>query len=719
MITFRIDPSLMRTPLVIAAAVIVSACAAKVPPAAPKPPEPALEEKASWILRLEDQRALRDPATDPPPPPPAPVRGQKPAGLPAEPLPPPPPDLVRLLGDAQARIRRRAALAIGRVGLVEGVAPLTKVLSDTDPEVRQMAAFALGLIGDSSAKEPLIAALRDPSPLVQSSAAEALGLIGDRTAADAVGQLAAAIVRSGAVAQTPGPEGDGVRDTPVGALRLAIFALVRLNAYDQLAGAVLDSAQPRVRWWPVAFALQRLEDPRALPALRALANDPNPYTRAFAVKGLGAMKDRAAVPLLTPLVEGPDRAVAVESIRALGRIGDQAGAAPLLKLIAAVKGDPTLRLEAVTAVGGIKGDGVIDLLLDILGDPSPPVRAAAIRSLAQLDPENFITVLSGLDPDPNWSVRSALATVLGTLPPETSLPRLEAMRDDADERVIPAVVTSLAALKASGAVEAIGARLKTGDPIVRAAAATALGRLKPASGPAALSEAYKTGLKDTTYVARGAALAALTEYGAAVATPTLIEALSDTDWAIRVRAAALLKQLDPSSDAGLKIRPAPTGRPESAYEASRLLSPPVSTHVFIDTDRGTIQVELAVIDAPLSVETFVMLARKGFYDGLAFHRVVPDFVIQGGDPRGDGEGGPGFTIRDELSQQPYLRGVVGIALDWEDTGGSQFFITHSPQPHLDGRYTVIGRVIAGIEVVDRIQPWDVMRRVRVWDGVQP
>jgi cyclophilin family peptidyl-prolyl cis-trans isomerase len=346
------------------------------------------------------------------------------------------------------------------------------------------------------------------------------------------------------------------------------------------------------------------------------------------------------------------------------------------------------------------------------------VRAAAIRSLAQLDAENFITVLSGLDPDPHWSVRSALATVLGTLPPETGLPRLEAMRDDADERVIPAVVTSLAALTAPGAVDVIGARLKTGDPIVRAAAATALGRLKPASGPVLLTEAYKTGLKDTTYVARGAALAALAEYGAAAATPTLTEALSDNDWAIRVRAATLLKQLDASSDAGLKIRPAPTGRPESAYEASRLLTPPVSTHVFIDTDRGTIQVELAVVDAPLSVETFITLARKGFYDGLTFHRVVPDFVIQGGDPRGDGEGGPGFTVRDELGQQPYLRGVVGIALDWEDTGGSQFFITHSPQPHLDGRYTVIGRVISGMEVVDRIQPWDVIRRVRVWDGVQ-
>jgi HEAT repeat protein/cyclophilin family peptidyl-prolyl cis-trans isomerase len=712
MITFRIGPSLMRTPLAIAAALLVSACAAKVPPAPPKPPEPSFEEKSSWILRLEDQRMLRDPAPEAPPLPAVP--GQKPPVVVA----PPPPDLTRLLGDAQARIRRRAALAIGRVGLPEGVPPLVKLLADSDPEVRQMAAFALGLIGDPSARDPLIGALRDPSPLVKGSAAEALGLIGDRSAADAVGQMAAEIVQSGAVAQTPGPEADAARDTPAGALRLAVFALVRLDAYNQLAAAVLDGAQPRVRWWPIAFALQRLEDPRALPALLTLVTDTQPYTRAFAARGLGAMKDRSAVAQLAPLVDGPDRTVAVEAIRALGRIGDPAAAPPLLKIIASAKADPHLRLEAVTAAGGIKGDGVIDLLLDVVGDPSPSVRAAAIRSIAQLDQENFITVLSGLDPDPHWTVRSALAGVLGTLPAEIGLPRLMAMQDDPDERVIPAVLTSLAALRAPDAVAILTERLTSGDAVVRAAAATALAKVKAPAGPALLAEAYRTGRKDATYVARGAALAALVEYGAEAATPMLTEALSDSDWAVRVRAAALLKQIDPSSDAALKIRPAPTGRPESAYEAARLLAPPVSTQVFIDTDRGTIQLELAVIDAPLTVETFVTLARKGFYDGLTFHRVVPDFVIQGGDPRGDGEGGPGFSIRDELSQLPYVRGIVGIALDWEDTGGSQFFITHSPQPHLDARYTVIGRVLSGIEVVDQILPWDVMRRVRVWDGEQ-
>ena len=142
----------------------------------------------------------------------------------------------------------------------------------------------------------------------------------------------------------------------------------------------------------------------------------------------------------------------------------------------------------------------------------------------------------------------------------------------------------------------------------------------------------------------------------------------------------------------------------------------MSTAVYLDTDRGTIQIELAVLDAPLTVENFVTLARKGYFDGLSVHRVVPDFVIQSGDPRGDGEGGPGYTIRDELSERPYLRGTVGMALDWADTGGSQFFITHSPQPHLDAKYTVFGRVIAGMDVVDQIQQGDIIRRVRVNDG---
>ena len=123
-----------------------------------------------------------------------------------------------------------------------------------------------------------------------------------------------------------------------------------------------------------------------------------------------------------------------------------------------------------------------------------------------------------------------------------------------------------------------------------------------------------------------------------------------------------------------------------------------------------------MVETPLTTSSFVDLARRGFYDGLTFHRVEPGFVIQGGCPRGDGNGGPGYTLRCEISQRPYGRGAVGMALSGKDTGGSQFFIVHSPQPHLDGGYTLFGQVVNGMEVVDKISPGDVIEHVEIWTG---
>ena len=701
-----------------------AACASAPPPPAPvaaQPAQPTFEQKMAGILRLEDQRVLRDTTPLPPPAPPVIVRGR-----PVVPPPPPPrPDLIRMLGDEEARIRRRAALAVGRVGLAEGVPPLIALLgSESDPEVKQMTAFALGLLHDPAAREALTAALGDASPLVQGSAAEALGLIGSPDAAEAIGRMVSQIVQSGALANTPDEDQDARRDTPAAAARLGAYALVRLKAYPQLAAAFLDQAgQPRVHWWPMAFAFQRVADRRALPALMALTKDANPYARAFAVKGLGALKDRAALPVLMPLLSSGDRAVLIETIQALGAIGDPSATQPLMRFIHATDTDPHVRLAALVALGTIRPAAAetLETLLDLLSDPAPAIRSAALRATAALDPENFVTVLSGLDPDPQWTVRASLASTLGTLAPGVALPRLHQLLNDSDQRVIPAVLQGLVKLKAADAPATLIEHLKADDPAVRAAAAEGIGDLKPPNGAQALTDAYRAGQGDALFTARAAVLDALSKFGAAAAMPVLTTALGDKDWAIRVRAAQLVKQLDPArppSEVDAAIRPAPTTVPADTYAAPRLVNPPVSLQVYIDTARGTIQIELAVLDAPLTVENFVTLARKGFFNGLTIHRVVPDFVIQDGDPRGDGEGGPGYSIRDELNELPYLRGTVGMALDpWPDSGGSQWFITHSPQPHLDARYTVFGRVVGGMNVVDAIQQGDVIRQVRVWDGV--
>ena len=661
----------------------------------------------AWILRLEDQRVLRGPA-------PAPAAPGSSASV--TPALPPDLDLGRLLTDTEARVRRRAALAVGRVGLPEGVPLLTPLLNDADPEVRQMAAFALGLIGDRSARDPLVTALADQSPLVQGSACEALGLIGDPAAAAHIGALLTRLV--GVLAEMAADADESKRDTPAAAFRLGIEALVRLKAYDALAAVVLDaSGQPKVRWWPAAFALGRLEDKRALPALLTLAGDNTPYTKAFAAKGLGALRDRSAVPVLLPLLTGSDSGAQVEAIRALGRIGDPAAAQPLLRIAQGGGATtPQVRLEAVTALGGVRAAGVTDALVDMLSDRSPAIRAAALRSIAALDSEGFVAVLSGLDADPDWHVRSALAAILSTLPTRTGMPRLNAMLGDSDQRVVAAVLNALVKIGAPNAGSLLLDHLSADDPVVRAAAATGLGELRAPAGAQALPAAYQYGLRDSTYVARAAVVDAFAKYGITSARSLLDAALADKDWAVRVKAGALLKQADPAVDTATRIRPAPSHLPAETYQAARLISPPVSTQAYIDTDRGTIQIELAVLDAPLTVDNFITLARKGFFTGLTFHRVVPNFVVQAGDPRGDGEGGPGYTIRDEINERPYLRGTVGMALDWADTGGSQFFITHSPAPHLDAKYTAFGRVISGMDVVDQIQEGDVIRRVRVWDG---
>jgi cyclophilin family peptidyl-prolyl cis-trans isomerase len=131
-----------------------------------------------------------------------------------------------------------------------------------------------------------------------------------------------------------------------------------------------------------------------------------------------------------------------------------------------------------------------------------------------------------------------------------------------------------------------------------------------------------------------------------------------------------------------------------------------ATTVRIKTARGIIRARLWVDDAPRTAANFVALARKKFYDGLTFHRVVPDFVSQGGDPRGDGAGGPGYMIPCEIGMRRYGEGVLGMALSGRDTGGSQFFFMHAPEPRLDGRYTAFGEVVAGLDVVTALVEGD-------------
>jgi len=180
---------------------------------------------------------------------------------------------------------------------------------------------------------------------------------------------------------------------------------------------------------------------------------------------------------------------------------------------------------------------------------------------------------------------------------------------------------------------------------------------------------------------------------------------------IRRKAVALLKA-NGAGDFSDRIGTVKTRNTEADYRrAIARIGKKVTATVV--TSKGAFTIEFFPDDAPLTVDNFIKLARKGYFNGQTIPRVVPNFVIQAGDPRGDTNGGPGYQIRCEINQVLYERGAVGMALSGKDTGGSQWFVTHSPQPHLDGGYTVFGRVIRGMDVVDNIARGDIIRRITI------
>ena len=691
--------------------VLVAGCAAAPPAEVPAPS--ARPDPLSWILRLEDERRLADP-------PPPTLAGPNAAAVPAAGPPRLRPDLRVLLEAPAAHLRRRAALAVGRVGSPAGVEALVARLADPVPEVRRAAAFGLGLIGDAGAADALVDALADPEPRVQGGAAQALGMIGARPAAAAIGAM---VRRHVAAAYDLEPDDlTHPLSGEVEAFRLGVQALAELQAFEPLAEAVLTpEGRPILWWWPVADALGRTEDRRAVPALEALAAVPGRVAPALAARGLGTLGDPRGVEALERLldVERRGRFVVFAALRALGAMDHPAAVAALDRFVRVRGLDRQLRRAAVEALAHHAGEASVEVFVELLGHPWPPLRAAALRALSRADPQRFVFALSGgLGADPDWRVRAAAAEGLGRADPAVGRDTLTAMLGDPDERVLPAV---LEALVAAGAPEAPGVlleRLQAPGVVVRAAAARLLGALRPPEAGGALAAAYAAAESDASFAARAAIVEALGAAGGAAAGGALRRALDDRDWAVRVRAAEQISRTTPEDRPREEIGPAP-GAPGLDYAAPRLTNPPVSPHVFIETARGAIQIELAVLEAPLTADRFAALARQGFFDGLTFHRVVPGEAVHGGDPRGDGRGGPGFTLRDEPSALPFLRGTVGLARDHPDAGGSRFFITLLPQPRLDGRRTAFARVVAGMEVVDALQTGDRIERVLVWDGVQP
>jgi len=257
----------------------------------------------------------------------------------------------------------------------------------------------------------------------------------------------------------------------------------------------------------------------------------------------------------------------------------------------------------------------------------------------------------------------------------------------------------------------LSSHLKENDVIIRATTADLLGDLPPSAEITQMLEtALVRALKDDLNDAALSILDSLAKQKTEAANSVIKRgALVSDDYLIRQRAINLLKE-NGAGDYSSQTRLVRTKNTDIDYQRA-LSRIGKRVRAVVTTTKGSFTMELLPDEAPLTVDNFVQLARRGYFKGIVFHRVVPNFVIQAGDPRGDGNGGPGYTIRCEINEVPYERAAVGMALSGKDTGGSQWFVTHAPQPHLDGGYTVFGKVVSGMDVVDAIVRGDVIRSI--------
>ena len=761
-----------------AGAALAAVAAAGVPGAAPAQegwPEPfTARERLARVLRLEDARSFGEL-------PPAPVEAEVPAegeegaaGAAARRA-----NEAGWLGarmfDPDHEVRRQAALALGRIGRPEAVGPLlAAVAGDEAGSVRAAAAFALGILEDPlppEGVEGLRAALADPSGLVREKAIEAIGRRGGGDALEVVREwLAERVLASGFAGRREDVEAS-MRRTGWDEARFGLFALARIAddrrgdggdaGVSAAAAEVLgEGGVPRTNWWAAAWTAARVGGAPLLPLHRAYAMQDDPVVRALGVRGLGASGEPVGEEVVLQLGH-PNDGVRIEAVRALlalaaaGReMPENAGAALLQNRADPL---PAVRREALSGLGRAPAPEAAEVLLDDLQSPDPETRARAFAAYRRQDEEGFFLLLSG------WSDRDPLGRLhllreLSRMPDRRLRDFLHQAAADADPRVRAAALSGFGALESAlagsdapmsnesgndsgnesgnesgeagedpeaafdASLAALAGGLAAEDLHERAAAAGALRRLaadgllsrnRRFEAAAAVRAAYEADDADTPDF-RLAALRALLELGDRAERLRFAEqALGDPAWAVRREAHEVLRRAGESPPP-----PAPAETlPEEDYDA--MLHAPYTPVAWITTARGEIEVELFVADAPRTVTNFIRLARSGFYDGLTFHRVVPNFVLQAGDPRADNSGGPGYAVRCEINERSYMRGSVGMALDGKDTGGSQFFVTLLPQPHLNGRYTLFGQVREGFEVLDRLEPGDRIRRVRIWDGVIP
>ncbi len=597
--------------------------------------------------------------------------------------------------------RARAALALGRIGDARASGPLGRLLGDGSPDVRSAAAFAAGILGDQGLTDSLAPLLADSDPAVAARAAWALGFL------ESSGGEAAL---TAAIPSAATPE-----------LRAAFLrGLWRFSTPGSRSGAMpyVADPDPSVRT-AALYVLARRPQLTSLDALTGALEDPDPQTAALAARALGILGKAESVGPLARAIDGTRGPVTINAMLGLAVVLEQnpnaAFPSDLRARVILLAGDanpnlaiPALRLlrwqtedrEAFRRLWTVASTGkerrqqvALQALMAGLGAKSLDLADTAIAS-----------------PDPY--LRGAAAEALSFLPAADAATRRARLAADPEVVVRLRVLDGLKTpAEAQGSRALVAALLEDSNPGVRAAALDALAL---SEDPGILSVCLQ--MVTRSYGDRDPDVP-ISAIGAAEKTPENSDARAVVEAAYR-HPSTLVSRLARRSlvktfhadPAEFPWREYVTGKSLADY-AALLADARRPWTATVETARGTFTLRFSGDAAPLTVMNFVGLARKGYFDGAPIHRVVPGFVVQDGDPTGTGNGGPGYEIRDEPNTIPYLTGTVGMALAGPDTGGSQWFVTQAPQPHLDGGYTVFGSVVSGMDVPLRIEQGDRIIRV--------
>jgi cyclophilin family peptidyl-prolyl cis-trans isomerase len=493
-------------------------------------------------------------------------------------------------------------------------------------------------------------------------------------------------------------------------VRSGLFALGRLRSSRFAWSAIATEGRtPRFSWWPAAFTTSQLSGDELEPLHLFYAGSPDPVLRLYGTRGLGNLSPERGRPHLRALLFDPSEGVRIEAIRAAARLG----ARELLPdLLSHLEADTRyVQAEVLRALAALPAEAAaVEPLIDRVGAASPWTRGLALEALAHQDPEIFWLLLAGIGADPAWEVRQKTAELFSTMGGGRPSERLREMTEDPDARVRASALRALAAVSPEAAGRIAIQHLSAPDPFERVAAAKILAALGLKEAFAPVEQAFLEE-KDEDPRIRAALLSALSSVDPEKARSIATSALDDPSHFLRNAAAGILAR----SGVEASVRPRSSERGLDEYRAS--MEVPYSPQAYLTTSRGRIEIELFIADAPQTVDNFIRLARAGFFAGHRFYEVVPNGHVASGDPRGDGKGGPGYVVRSEWNERPVVRGTLAMIEEGRDSGGSRFLITHLPEPELEGRYTVFGLVTSGMEVVDRLEPEDVIEEVAIWDGV--